>query len=169
MRTTCLVVVALMMAAGVRGQSPAAHRSGVDRLARMAGRWTIEERYAGDSKVYRKISTCELFQGGHHLVCRSSADTPLGPSTSLGILSFDPADGSFTQYTIASAGIAAIVRGTVTDTAWVGQTDFPFTGERIRATVTLTDESPAAWIYKLEGSIGGSPLITLLSAVGKKE
>jgi hypothetical protein len=139
-----------------------------ERLARMAGRWNIEEHYAGDSSKYLKTSTCELFTGGQHLVCHSKAETPLGPSESIGILSYDAINRTFTQYTIASVGVSTLITGAVSDTSWIGTTEFAFNGQVVNARVTVNDASPAAWTYRMEGSVGGSPSIVIQEAKATK-
>jgi hypothetical protein len=160
-----LLVVAL--APAVNSQSPDS-RSPHDQLGQLTGRWTIEERYAGDSSKYVKTSTCDLFAGGQHLVCHAEADTPLGRSTNLSILSHDQSAKVFTQYTITNVGVAALVTGTVTETSWVGDTEFRFNGDIVKARVTITHESPTSWTSKIEGMFGGSRTVVMQEARATK-
>lgn len=165
------IIVALVIVLGgqvIRGQLLESSSVPQDRLSRLAGRWTIKERYAGDPATYVKQSTCEPFSGGRHLVCHSEAETPFGPSTGLSILSYDASNRTFTQYTIASVGVAALITGTVTDRSWVGATEFLLNGDLVKARVTMTDESPTSWTYKMEGSLRGSPVITIQEARAAK-
>lgn len=158
------ILAVVTLATSANGQSADTRSPQPNRLTRLVGRWTIEERYAGDSSKYLKTSTCELFGGAQHLVCQADAETPLGPTKSLSILSYDQSAGTFTQYTITNVGVAAHVTGTVTDTSWSGNTEFAFNGEKIKARLTVTDDSPTAWTSKMEAAFGGARTVVIQEA-----
>jgi hypothetical protein len=164
--TVTIFLVALNTA--LASQAPDVSVMVQERLARMAGSWRIEERYAGDSAIYVKTSTCELFAGGRHLVCHSEAETPIGPSKSIGILSYEPMDRTFVQYAIASVGVATLIKGTVSESAWIGTTEFAFNGQMVSARVTVNDATPGSWTYQMEAALGGSRSIVIHEAKATK-
>ena len=80
------------------------------RLERMVGQWN----YQGEAKASPmgpggKITgseTCEWFQGGFAVVCRSKGTGPKGPGTGLSVMSYQPAKKAYPYYAI-SRGITS--------------------------------------------------------------
>ena len=125
------------------------------RLERGVGQWNYQgEAKASPMGPAGKITgseTCELFQGGFAVVCRSKGTGPKGPMTGLNVTSYDEGQKAYTYYAISSQGDNIFVRGT-------------YQGERLdlrghhgcgagtpmKIRATVTEESPTATAFKLE-------------------
>ena len=89
MRTVCSGVVALLLGTAVVAAQAPPQKPGPEhkRLERMVGQWQYEgEAKASPLGPAGKISgseTCEWFQGGFGVVCRSKGTGPKGPMTGL--------------------------------------------------------------------------------------
>src|SRR5690606_34912646 len=74
------------------------------RLDRMVGQWS----YQGEAKASPlgpggKITgseTCEWFQGGFAVVCRTKGTGPRGPMTGMSVMSYQPSEKAYTYYAI---------------------------------------------------------------------
>lgn len=135
------------------------------RIAYFAGEWKFE----GESKPSPmspggKVSgteTCEWFEGGFHLVCRSKGTGPLGPVTGQSVMGYDQGEKTYTYYGISSLGDNFFVRGHADGKVWSWQTESKVEGKLMKARVTVTEESPTAYMFRMEASFDGGPMAVI--------
>ena len=165
--TVALAFALSLLAADAPAQTPAP-KPGPEhaRLASLAGRWTI----AGESQGARftRTESCGWFAGGFHLICHSEAAGPAGTVEGQSIIGYDPDDKTYTFYFISSTGTALLMRGAVTGPVWTWNGELRVGGELMKARTTITDESPTAYTFKLEGSFGTGPWMLLEEGRGTK-
>src|SRR5918992_422641 len=128
MKTRTLALsLGLVAAAGVAlAQAPEAPKPGPELklLQYFVGKWTSEgEMKPGPMGPGGRITgsdTCEWFEGRFAVICRSEGKTPMGPSKSIGILSYSPEEKVYTYYGVDSSGMTmtSIPRGTVQGDTW---------------------------------------------------
>jgi hypothetical protein len=124
------------------------------RMERMVGQWT----YAGEAKASPlgpagKITgseTCEWFQGGFALVCRSKGTGPKGPSTGMSVVGYDPGQKTYTYYMTSSQGDNFFIRGQLKGNVWTWEDAMPVDGKPMKIRATVTEESPTVTAFKLE-------------------
>ena len=124
------------------------------RLERGVGQWNYQgeakESPMGPAGKITGSETCELFQGGFALVCRSKGTGPKGPATGLNVTSYDEAQKSHTYYAISSQGDNIFVRGHIKGNVWTFEDTIDVAGKPMKLRATVTEESPTATAFKLE-------------------
>ena len=162
-----------VLAAGVIAQSappkPGAEQT---RLGYFAGKWNIE----GESKPspmgpggkLKARETCEWFPGGFQLVCHSDATNPMGSAKTQSVMGYDPAEKTYTYYAISSVGDNFFVRGNVSGQVWTWNTENIVNGKPMKIRVTVTEESPTAYSFKMEASFDGGAWAVLEEAKATK-
>jgi hypothetical protein len=124
------------------------------RMERMLGQWS----YQGEAKASPlgpagKITgseTCEWFQGGFGVVCRTKGTGPKGPMTSMSVMSYDAARKAYTYYAISSLGDNIFVRGNISGNVWTFEDTMQAEGQTMKVRATVTEESPTVSVFKLE-------------------
>lgn len=143
------------------------------RLAYYEGTW----KYEGESKPSPmgpggKISmteSCQWFEGGFHMVCRSEGTTPAGPAKGQGIMAYDAAEKTYTYYGISSLGDGFFVRGNVAGNVWTWQTETTMDGNPVKFRGTSTETSPTSYTFKLEISVGGGAWAVMEEGTSTKQ
>ena len=124
------------------------------RLERMVGRWSYEgEAKASPLGPGGKVTgteTCEWFQGGFGVVCRSKGTGPKGPMTGMNVMSYDTGQKTYTYYAISSQGDNIFVRGSVKGNVWTFEDTMQADGKSMKVRATVTEESPTVSAFKLE-------------------
>jgi len=142
---------------------PAQRKPGAEeaRIGYFAGQWKFEGEVKpspmGPGGKMSGTETCTWFDGGFHLVCRSQGTGPMGAATGQSIMGYDPSEKTYTYYAINSLGIGFFVRGTVADKVWTWNSESKMEGKVMKARVTVTEQSPTAYTFKMEGSVDGGP------------
>lgn len=148
------VVATVLGSALLVAQTPAKPGPEHKRLERMVGQWTYEgEAKASPLGPAGKISTsetCELFDGGFAVVCRAKGTSPRGAGTSLGVMSYDPAQKTYTYYSVSSMGENMFVRGHLKGNVWTFEDTAQIEGKTMKFRATVTEDSPTASTFKLE-------------------
>lgn len=127
------------------------------RIGYFAGQWKFEGESKGSpmgppGKI-SMMETCEWFAGGFHLVCRSEGTTPVGAVTGQAVMGYDPAEQTYTYYAISSVGDGFFVRGHVDGKVWTWTLQSTMEGQTMKFRATITEESPAAYSFRLESSV----------------
>jgi hypothetical protein len=148
-------------------QAPPARKPGAEqkRIGYFAGQWTFQ----GESKPSPmgpggKITaneTCEWFAGGFSMVCRSKGTGPMGPGTSMSILSYDAGRKAYTYHAISSFGDAIFVRGNVDGKVWTYADEVTIEGKPMKIRAMVTEESPTSYSFKLEASFDNGPFAVM--------
>lgn len=124
------------------------------RLERGVGQWNYQgEAKASPMGPAGKITgtdTCELFQGGFAVVCRTKGTGPKGPMTGINVTSYDEGKKAYTYYAITSQGDNIFVRGNIKGNVWTFEDTMDMAGQPMKIRATVTEESPTATVFKLE-------------------
>jgi len=131
------------------------------RIGYFAGKWNWE----GESKPspmgpggkVTGTENCSWYEGGFHLVCHNDFTGPRGKAKGQSIMGYDPTAGTYTYYAINSIGEGFFVRGNVTDAVWTWDAEMPVEGKSMKMKVTITEQSPTVYVFKVEGSFDGGP------------
>jgi Protein of unknown function (DUF1579) len=174
MRMIALAALAVgIFVSGVSAQ-PAPRKPGEEekRIGYFAGQWVFEgEAKATPMGPGGKISareTCEWFTGGFHVVCRSDGTSPRGSGKGQSTMGYDPIEKTYTFYAISSLGEGFFVRGTVNGPVWTWNSESTVEGKLIKIRVTITEESPMAYAFKMEGSFDNGPWTVMEEGRAKK-
>jgi len=131
------------------------------RIGYFAGTWTSEgETKASPMGPAGKSSgreTCEWFPGGFHLVCRGEGTSPMGTGKTQSTMGYDPSEKTYTFYMNSSFGDGFFVRGNVAGKVWTWISESRMDGKVMKARVTITEEPPSAYTFKMETSVDGGP------------
>jgi hypothetical protein len=161
MREVMLVALtAAVVADSVMAQAPSL-RPGPEhtRMGYFAGRWIVDGEYkssaSGTRGKYQGSETCDWFSGGFHLVCRSKGSGPVGSGTGLSIMSYNPAERTYSYHAINSFGDEFFVRGTVDSQGWTFTSEQMVEDEPTRTRITITEKSPTSYTFRMETSTNG--------------
>ena len=150
-------LVALM--APVSAQPPQqAPKPGAEhkRLGYFVGKWTgVGEMKPGPMGPGGKVTyndTCEWFEGGFSVICRSEGKGPMGPMKSIGILSYHPEEKVYTYYGTDNSGMtmATVAKGTVSGNKWTYTDESTFGGQKVKIRATITEVSPKEQTFMME-------------------
>src|SRR5436309_7959309 len=107
--TSVGAIAAYSIIAGAQAPQPPKPGPEHQRLEYFVGKWTGEgEMKPGPMGPGGKITstdTCEWFEGHFAVICRSDGKTPMGPSKSIGILSYSPEEKIYTYYGVDNSGM----------------------------------------------------------------
>src|SRR5215203_2272030 len=119
MRIVVSGVVAGILCAAILVAQTATPKPGPEqkRLERMLGNWSYQgEAKASPMGPAGKVTgseTCEWFQGGFAIVCRSKGTGPKGAVTGLSVMGYDQGQKTYTYYSLSSQGDNFFIRGGV--------------------------------------------------------
>ena len=163
MRKILFATIATSVLAGsVAAQAPT-RKPGPEqeRIGYFAGRWTYEgevkDSPMGPGGKIKSSETCEWFAGGFHLVCRSAGTGPMGTGTGQSATGYDPIEKTYTYHSISSLGDAFFVRGHVRGPVWSWSNQSTIDGKLLKSRVTVTEQSPSAFTFRMEFSADGGP------------
>jgi hypothetical protein len=135
------------------------------RLAYFAGTWNFAGK-ANDSPMgpggelsFKEV--CELMEGGFALVCRSEGKSPMGPTKSHSIMSYD-VDKKVYTYTAAESNNPVITAtGQTTGGTWSWTSEGKMEGKPFTIKVTVKEGGPTSYDFTMEMSANGKtmPLI----------
>jgi uncharacterized protein DUF1579 len=96
--------------------------------------------------------TCEWFDGGFAVICRSSGKSPMGPTKSIGILGYSAEEKIYTYYGIDNSPMvmASVPRGTVQAGSWVYDDETKMGGKSVKSRYTIKETSPTSYTFKWE-------------------
>ena len=164
----CLIVSTAMVAQETPKPAPE-----LKKLDPQAGNWTWEGEMKpgpmGPGGKFTSKDTCEWFEGGFALICRSEGQGPTGPTKSMGILSFDSSKSVYTYYGVENMSPPGGAEGTVDGDTWTWHWDANVDGKAMKGRFTLKMPSPTSQTTKAEYSVDGGPWTTMMEAKGTKE
>jgi Protein of unknown function (DUF1579) len=158
----CLLAIsALLSVAGIhgvaaQGQQPAKPGPEHQRLAYFVGKWKAEgEVKPGPMGPGGKITSndsCEWYQGHYSVLCRSHGTTPMGPSTSLGILGYNTEEKVYTYYAVDNSGMnmATVPKGTVQGDTWTYTDESLMGGQKVKSRVIIKELSPKSYSFRMD-------------------
>lgn len=150
--------VALAIGSSTLAQPPQAPKPGPEhkRLQYFVGKWTgTGEMKPGPMGPGGKVTyndTCEWFEGGFSVICRSEGKGPMGPMKSIGILSYHPEEKVYTYYGTDNSGMtmATVAKGTVSGNTWTYTDESTFGGQKVKIRATITEVSPKEQTFLME-------------------
>jgi hypothetical protein len=155
-------------------QAPDSPKPGPEHKALnyFAGKWTSEgEMKPGPYGPGGKITsqdTCEWFSGGFQLVCRSQGKGPMGPMSSMGVLTFNMQEKAYTFYGIDSMGANELAKGDKSGKTWTFTSTSNVGGETFQSRYTMVETSPTSYTFKWDTSPDGSKWSTMMEGTATK-
>ena len=101
--------------------------------------------------------TCEWFQGGFAVVCRSKGTGPKGPGTGLSVMSYQPAKKAYTYYAITSMGDNFFIYGQISGNVWTFEDTIEIEGKPLKIRATVTEESPTVNTFSTKRIVSSPP------------
>ena len=157
-----VTTVSILCLGGVTAQqAPPKPSAEHQKLAYFVGNWTsVGEMKAspfGPGGKMTSTDTCEWFQGGFAVVCRSQGTSPMGPTKSLAIMGYSAEEKVYTYYGVDNSPMimASVPKGTVQGNTWTYTDEALMGGKKVKSRVTLNIESPTAYTFKWEMEDGG--------------
>jgi hypothetical protein len=145
-------------------QAPQPRKPGAEekRIEFFAGKWSFTgEAKASPMGPAGKLigtETCAWATGGFFMVCHSDGTTPMGPTKGQTIMGYDPVEKTYTYYAVNNHGMQFFVRGQVAGKMWTWNFENKMEGKVMKGRATITEESPTAYLFKLEMSVDGGPM-----------
>jgi len=141
MRTGPLqLAVCLVLSSGLAlAQAPAEKPKPGPEHKRLGGKMTSHD-------------TCEWFEGGFAVLCRSDGKGPMGPTKALGILGYSTEEKAYTYYAVENGpmAMASVPRGTVDGGTWVYNDEAKMGGKTVKSRYTINTTSPTSYTFKWE-------------------
>jgi hypothetical protein len=135
-----------------QGAAPAKE---MDALKRMVGTWQIdgsnEPTPWGKGGRFTQNETCELFSGGHHVVCSASGSGPDGAMHTKSVYYWDAAKQQYTSFIIDNTGYTASTpfKATPDGFAWESESPSPSGPVRFRGDAAFSADG-RSYAYKTE-------------------
>jgi hypothetical protein len=174
----CVVVtvVGLVVAPGAQTPAPQPPKPGPEhkRLGYFVGKWTSTgEMKPGPMGPGGKISgteSCEWFEGGFSVVCRSDGKGPMGPMKSIGILGYSSEEKVYTYYGTDNSGMTmtSVPRGTVQGDTWTYNDEGMMGGQKVKTRVTIKELSPTEQSFTMEMQGPDGKWTTVMESKSKK-
>ena len=132
----------------------------VQRLGYFVGTWKYVGKVLTDPKgTYEGTQTWEWFPGGFSVVGKAEGTgVSGGPQNELMIMRYSNTDKFYPSYTVSRSGAGRTVRKwSVNGSVWTCEAESTVDGKPAKYRYTTTEDSPAAWTYKVERSVEGGP------------
>lgn len=151
----CLVLssgLALAQAPGEKPKPGPEHK----KLGYFVGKWTADVEvkpspFMPGGKMTNK-DTCEWFEGGFAVLCRSEGTGPMGPTKSIGILGYSTEEKAYTYYGLDNTAMSmtTVPRGTVDGGSWIYNDEAKMGGKMVKSRYTIKETSPTSYTFKWE-------------------
>ena len=126
------------------------------RLGYFVGKWTTEGEtkpnpFMPGGKMLNH-DTCEWFDGGFAVVCRSEGKGPMGPTKTIGIMGYSAEEKVYLYYGLDNSpmAMATVPRGTLNGGIWVYNDEAKMGGNSMKSRFTIKEISPRAYTFKWE-------------------
>lgn len=173
-KTIVLVVVVLSSVGGAGWAQEGAPKPAPEhkRLAYFAGNWD----FRGEAKAspmgpagpitFRE--TCELFEGGFALVCRTEGKSPMGPTKSHSIMSYDVDKKAYT-YTAAESNTPVFTAlGQAAGETWTWMTESTMGGKVMKTKVIVKETAPTGYEFRMEMAMDGGTFTPIMEGKATK-
>ncbi len=142
-------------------------------ISAFAGRWNFEGKAEagpmGPGGPVTFTETCEMFEGGFALVCRSEGKSPMGPTKALSIMTYDTQKKAYTYYAVDSGFPPFMATGKNAKNAWNWETETKMGDQTMKTAVTVTLTSPTSQTFEMKMSMdGGKTWVTGVSGKSTK-
>jgi hypothetical protein len=163
MKRPIVAVVLMLGALGVARAQEGMPKPGPEhkKIAFFAGVWDFRgEAKPGPMGPGGPMSfkeTCEMFQGGFALVCRTEGQSPMGPTKSVSIMSYDVEKKAYTYTAAESHSPVFTALGQTANGTWTWNTESRMEGKVIKTKVTIKENGPSSYDFRMEmASDGGA-------------
>jgi hypothetical protein len=156
MRKSLVAFTLALAAAAPASAEPPRPSPEHERLGFFVGSWKgegiLKDNPFMPGGKFSSSETCEWFEGRFAVVCRGSGQGPMGPSKSLGIMSWDPEGKVYLYYAIDNSPMAmsTVPRGTVAGEVWTYLDESKMGGQTFRSRYVLTRLGPDAYAFRWE-------------------
>jgi hypothetical protein len=167
--------MAAIQVGAAQGQQPAKPGPEHQRLAYFVGKWKAEgEVKPGPMGPGGKITSndsCEWYQGHYSVICRSDGSTPMGPSTSIGILGYNTEEKVYTYYAVDNSGMnmATVPKGTVQGDTWTYTDESLMGGQKVKSRVTIKELSPKSYSFRMDVQGQDGKWVTAMESKNTKQ
>lgn len=126
------------------------------RLGYFVGTWRTEGKMEpsemGPGGKVTSVDKCTWFEGGFAVVCHSEGKSPMGPTKSIGILSYSHEEKVYTYTGVDSTGMTmtSVPRGTRQGDTWIYNDESTMGGKKVKSRVTLKELSPSEYTFKMD-------------------
>jgi hypothetical protein len=159
-RATMAAALCLAVSGTAFGQAPAVPKPTAEhqKLGYFVGKWTTEgEMKASPFGPGGKVTasdTCEWFEGGFSVVCRSEGKSPTGPTKGLGIMSYNAEEKAYTYYGIDNSpmSMSNVPKGTLQGDTWTYSDEAKMGGKTVKSRYVIKQGTPTTYTFKWEMS-----------------
>jgi len=141
-------------------------------LSFFAGKWRFEgeakESPMGPSGKISSTDTCEWFEGGFAMICRSEGMNPMGPTNALAISTYDPAQKAYTYYGVETGMPPFMAIGQRNGKVWTYHTEADMGDTHVTTRVTITETSPTSYTFDMQSSTDGKTWTPVVSGTATK-
>lgn len=177
MKSTFLTAgLCLAATLSLTAQPPQAPKPGAEhkKLGYFVGKWTHEgEMKPGPMGPGGKATwteTCEWFEGGFAVVCRSEGKGPMGPMKGIGIMSYSTEEKVYTYAGTDNSGMTmtTVPKGTVSGDTWTFTDESMMGGQKVKIRVTVKQISPTEQTFLMEMEGPDGKWMPMMESKGKK-
>lgn len=177
-RTVALVITITMVClTGVAAQPSQAAKPGPEhqKLGYFVGTWTstgeMKPSPMGPGGKMNMTETCELFQGGFAVVCRTEGTSPMGPMKGLGIMGYNAEEKVYTYYGVDNSpmNMASVPKGTIQGDTWTYNDESIMGGKKVKGRYVLKIASPTSYSFKWEMEQGPGKWTALMEGTATKK
>lgn len=155
-KTIVATVVSLLIGCGIAWAQAMAPKPTAEhkRLAYFAGTWDFSgETKAGPmgpagALTFREV--CELMDGGFALICHTEGKSPMGPTKSVSIMSYDAAKKVYSYTAAESNSPVFTALGQITGGTWNWTTESNMGGKIMKTRVTVKEGGPTSYEFLME-------------------
>jgi len=142
------------------------------KMAYFLGTWDFKgEAKAGPMGPGGPITfkeTCDLFEGGFAVICRSEGKGPMGPTKSLSIMSYDTEKKAYTYTGVESNGPVFTALGKVEGGTWSWSSEGKMGTQVMKTKVTVKEAGPTTYEFRMEVSTNGGPFTPVMDGKSTK-
>jgi len=126
------------------------------KLGYFVGKWTTEGEMKaspmGPAGKVASTDTCEWFEGGFAVICRSDGKTPMGASKSVGIMGYSTEEKVYTYYGLDNSNMSmtTVPHGTVEGDTWTYNDESVMGGQKVKSRVVIKELSPTAYSFSMQ-------------------
>ena len=172
MRSRTWIVTAFVAALLVTGatwcQAPGeAPKPGPEhkRMEHFLGKWTgsaeMKPGPFGPGGKMTWTETCEWFEGGFAVVCKSEGSSPMGQMKGLGILGYNAEEKFYTYYGVDNSGWSDYSKGKLQGKTWTYSSEGKIGGKPFKSRFAIEETSETTQSFKAETSEDGGKTWTL--------
>ena len=143
-----------------------------EALGFFAGKWRFEgEAKEGPMGPAGKITfteSCEWFEGGFALLCRSEGMSPMGPTSAFAISSYDMGQKAYTYYGVEANLPPFMATGQREGKVWRYNAESKMGEMTVMTRVTITETSSTSYTFEMETSTDGSTWMPVMEGKSAK-